>query len=77
MIVDPSMYSIIKSMFNVWSIIHEVLVCHFPYLSRGTRRGCEGDLVMVDGTLDQAPHQSDGVVCRSRHSEIHGHVQTW
>lgn len=47
------------------------------YLSGDSRRGCAGDPVMVNGTLDHTPHQRDGVVRRSCHSEIHGHVQTY
>ncbi len=50
------------------SIIHSLFICPILYLSSDTRGGCEGDLVMVDGALDHAPHESDGVVCRSRHS---------
>lgn len=47
------------------------------YLSGDSRRGRAGDLVMVDGTLDHTPHECDGVVCRSCHGEVHGHVQTY
>lgn len=47
----------------------------FLYLGRDARGGRVGDPVMVDGTLDDAPHQSDGVVRRSRDSQIQGHVQ--
>lgn len=47
------------------------------YLSGGARRGCAGDLIMVDGTLDHTPHECDGFVCRSCHGEIHGHVQPY
>ncbi len=50
------------------SIIHSLFICPILYLSSDTRGGCEGDLVMVDGALDHAPHESDGVVCRSCHS---------
>lgn len=37
---------------------------------------CERDHVVVDGALDDAPHQSDGVICGGCHSQIHGHIQT-
>lgn len=47
------------------------------YLTGDSRRGCVGDLIMVDGTLDHTPHKRDGFVCRSCHSEIHGHVQPY
>lgn len=47
----------------------------FHYLGSDARGGRVGDPVMVDWTLNDAPHQSDGVVRRSRDSQIQGHVQ--
>lgn len=37
---------------------------------------CERDHVVVDGALDDTPHQSDSLISGGRHSQIHGHVQT-
>lgn len=52
----------------VASIIHSLFICLILYLSSDTRGGCVGDLVMVNGALNHAPHESDGVVCRGRDS---------
>lgn len=46
------------------------------HLGSDARWRRERDHVVVDGTLDDAPHQGDSVVCRGCHCQIHGHIQT-
>lgn len=45
------------------------------YLGGDPGGGGVGDLVVVDGPRDHAPHQSDGVVCGGGDGEVQGYVQ--
>lgn len=66
---------ICATLYSLLIIISD-FICVILYLICDARGRCVGDLVVVDGALNHAPHQSDGVVCRGRHSEIHGQIET-